>query len=90
VYTRARVVVVVVQGNAKEASVLVRLNCRSGFNVGGLECVIITETCSRALVFGLSLVMPCLLIVENNGVSSIVGDGNGTMDHPLTVSSASL
>jgi hypothetical protein len=69
--------------------VLVRLNCRSGFNVGGLECVIITETCSRATVFGLSLLMPCLLIVENNGGSSIVSDGSGTMDHPLTVCSAS-
>jgi hypothetical protein len=34
----------VAKGNAKEASVLVRLKCRSGFNVGGLECMIITES----------------------------------------------
>jgi len=43
VYTRRGVVPGRVQDNAKEASVLVRLDYCSEFNVCGLECAIITE-----------------------------------------------
>jgi hypothetical protein len=59
---------------AKEASVLVRLDCRSGFNVGGLECLIITERTHGPWAMGHGpwavLLMPCFLIVEKN--SSVV------------------
>jgi hypothetical protein len=48
--------------------VLVRLNCRSGFNVVGLECVIITERAHGPWPFGLCLEMLCLLIDDNNSV----------------------
>jgi hypothetical protein len=72
---------------AKEASVvLVRLDCRSGFNVGGLECLIITERTHGPRALGClidALFLDCREEWCSDGI-----DGIRTMLPSLTICSA--
>ena len=71
---------------AKEASVLVRLDCRSGFNVGGLECLINTERIHGPRALGClidALFLDCREEWFRDGI-----DGIRTMAPSLTTCSA--